>query len=155
MATSTADFPPLQQTIGLAETWKPYLEECENEITSSERTAVIARAHNCIRFGIAIVEIMPVTWHAMFHAFFGPRLMQIQPTGELESLRQRTRGLFYTVREALDRVNRIAIALRELTGQEPSGMDRLTLLIGEARALEESVFHHWPSFAEHTLEGIT
>ncbi len=155
MSIPIADFGPLQQAIGLAETWKPQFAKCESEIASPEGKATIIRAQNCIRIGIALGELLPVTWQAIFQAFFGPSLMQFEPAEEFESLRQSTRGLFYTVREALDRVNRIAISLRDLTGQEPPGVNRLTSLIDEARTLEETVFRDWPSFTEPPLEGKT
>jgi hypothetical protein len=141
-------FPPLQTAIANAESWKTYLSACEEELRSQHSQDIFAKAENSVGIGAQLGEFLPLTWRAAFHCLFRPTLAPWNSVKEFEALRQNLRGLFYTVREAMDRALKIAEMLPALTGRQPAGMERLLKAIEEARKLEENVFRDWPTFIE-------
>ena len=112
------------------------------------RQEAIARAENTVAIAVQLGELLPITWRAIFHGLFRPTLASWNSAKEFEGLRQQLRALFFTVREAMERAQRIAESLQLLNGRKPEGMDRLAVLIEDAGRLEEAVFRDWPSFAE-------
>lgn len=144
-------FPPLQGAIAYAESLKPYLTSCQDELSSPRAQAVITRAENNVGIGVMLGELLPSTWRAAFNILFRPSLAPWKSVKEFEAFRHETRALFYTVREAMDSIRKTAETLQALTGRKPEGMDRLLALIEDARQLEENVFRDWPSFIEPWL----
>ncbi len=141
-------FPPLQGAIAHAESWKTYLNACQEELGSQPAQDIIARAENNVGIGIQLGELLPITWSALFNAIFRPSLASWNSVKEFEAFRQQVRALFYTVREAMDSVRKTAEMLKAVTGRSPEGTDRLLVLIDDACRLEEAVFRDWPSFTE-------
>jgi hypothetical protein len=144
-------FPPLQAAIAYAESWRTYLNACQDELCSPNAQAVITRAQNSIGIGVMLGEFLPSAWHANFNILFRPSLAPWKSVKEFEAFRQDTRALFYKVREAMDGARTVAEKLQALTGRKPEGLDRLLTLIEDARQLEENVFRDWPSFIEPWL----
>ncbi len=144
-------FPPLQTAIANAESWKTYLNSCQDELRSLHSQDIIAKAENAVGIGAQLGEFLPLTWRAAFHCLFRPTLAPWNSVKEFEALRQHLRGLFYTVWEAMDGARKIAEMLPALTGRQPAGMERLLKAIEEARKLEENVFRDWPTFIEPWL----
>jgi|ERR1051325_5606860 hypothetical protein len=141
-------FPPLQGAIAYAESWRTYLNACNDELRSPTSNDVIARAESHIHIGVMLGELLPSTWRAAFNALFRPTLAPWNSVREFEAFRHETRALFYTVRETMDSIRKTAEIIQSLTGRKPEGMDRLLALIDDARRLEDAVFRDWPSFAE-------
>ena len=142
-------FPPLQGAFAYAESLKPDLDACQNELSTASTQAVIGRAEKYISIGVMLGEWLPLIWRATFNILLRPSLGRWQSVQEFEGLRQEVRGMFYKVREAMDNIRKIALTLEGLTGRKPEGMDRLHTLIEDARLLEEKVFRDWPSFVEN------
>ena len=144
-------FPPLQAAIAHAESWRTYLNVCQDELRSPHAQDIVARAENTVGIGVQLGELLPITWRAAFHGLFRPSLASWYSVKEFEAIRQEVRALFYTVREAMDGARKTAELLQALTGRQPAGMDRLLKAIEEARELEENVFRDWPSYIEPWL----
>src|SRR5438067_7094 len=130
-------FPPLQAAIAHAESWRTYLNACQDELRSPHGQEIVAKAENTVSIGVQLGELLPITWRAAFHVFFRPSLASWNSAKEFEAFRQEVRALFYTVREALDESRKTAEMLQTLTGRQPVRMDRLLKVIEEARELEE------------------
>src|SRR5260370_705063 len=92
-------FPPLQGAIAHAESWKTYLNACQEELGSQPAQDIIARAENNVGIGIQLGELLPITWSALFNAIFRPSLASWNSVKEFEAFRQQVRALFYTGRE--------------------------------------------------------
>ena len=66
--------PPLQAAIAHAESWRTYLNACQDELRSPHAQEVLAQAENTIGIGIQLGELLPLTWRAAFHGLFRPGL---------------------------------------------------------------------------------
>ena len=118
-------FPPLQPAIAHAESWRIYLNACQDELRSPHAQDFATRAENSVAIGVQLGELLPITWRAAFHVLFRPNLASWKSVKEFEAFRQEVRALFYTVREALDESRKTAEMLQTLTGRPPVRMDRL------------------------------
>ena len=141
-------FPPLRGTIAYAESWNAYLNTFQDELRTQPARDVIAKAENVVGIGLQLGESLPIAWRAGFHCLFRPSLASWNSVKDFEAFRNQLRGLFYTVREAMDGARKTAEMLQSITGRQPGGMDRLLKAIEDAPQLQENVFRDWPSFSE-------
>src|ERR1043166_4144705 len=148
--TVVEPFPPLRETVAYAKTWGTYLRTCRDELATPHAKEIVARAENCVRIGVMLGELLPITWRGVFHALFRPLSGAWKPVVEFEALRQEVRALFFTVRESMEGANEVARRLQKLTGRRLSEADQLDGLLDAARRLEDAVFQDWPSFAEQS-----
>src|SRR5437899_2669743 len=130
--TVLTTFPPLQATIDQAASWMTYWNSCQDELRSPHAQATVESAENTIGIAVQLGEFLPRTWRAAFHALFRPSLAPWKPVKEFEALRHHLRGLFYTVREAMDSARTTAEMVQAITGRQPAEMGRLLKAIEEA-----------------------
>ena len=145
-------FPPLQGAIAHAESWTSYLNARHDEMGGQRPEDLADFAENIVWIGVHLGASLPFTWRLSFDNLFR-RNNAWNTVKEFETIRQATRGLFFTAREAMDKTRLVAESLQGLTGKKPAGMDRLLEVLEDARQLEEAVFRDWPSFAEPSRPG--
>jgi hypothetical protein len=90
--------PPLQSAIANAESWKTYLNACQDELRIGHSEDIIAKAENSVSIGAQLGEFLPLTWRAAFHCLFRPTLAPWNSVKEFEALRQNLRACRWTNR---------------------------------------------------------